>query len=220
MQTPHLAEGNERDLMHALAAMAADDRVPFLARALSSDGSWLGDSATKHVNEILSTLPSPMCYRMLLQDMPSNWKDFLPDSAQLAKAEPVEAGTAPLELIAKHFQAFPSPPPSGMDRAAFRSFCNGREASLEKLLDALAPHANGLLIPGANSINYGVSVDTRPDGNGWRVTRFDADMTPMGHDIFASDREALIFAVQRFPFSSPIRQHKALPSDQDMEMSI
>lgn len=203
MHTPEMAEGNVRDLMHELAAMAPNERVPFLARALNSDGSWPGDSATNHVNEVLSSLPSPMCYRMLLQDMPSHWKRFLPRSVQLEKAEPVPvvAVREPLALIAAHFKAFPSPPPSGMDRDGFARFCAGRRASLERLLDELSAQANGLLIPVGNGITYGISVDTRPDGQGWRVTRFDNDMTPMGHDVFQSVRDALIHAVLRFPAS-------------------
>lgn len=56
MHTPEMAEGNVRDLMHELAAMAPNERVPFLARALNSDGSWPGDSATNRVIDILPHL--------------------------------------------------------------------------------------------------------------------------------------------------------------------
>lgn len=111
------------------------------------------------------------------------------------------------QRIADFRHRYGTRPPSGMDSAQFRHYIDTRRAETAALVEALIPHAEGLLLPvniagGA----WGITREMRPDGSPWRVTRFDADMTPMGHH--SEDRvEAAIEEVLRW--ADATRLHEA-----------
>ena len=114
----------------------------------------------------------------------------------------------PLQLIGRNLAEYPSADPPGMPLAEFKAWASERSQAREQLVEALTPQADGLLVPVRDGLFYGVSQDTRPDGIGWRVTRFDGGMQPLGHDIYATAPEALRVVVgaadkARLPASEP-----------------
>lgn len=120
------------------------------------------------------------------------------EAVQVADVAPAPADAIladPLQLIARNLVEYPNADPPGMPLAEFKAWARERSQAREQLVESLASRADGLLVPVRDGLFYGVSQDTRPDGIGWRVTRFDADMTPVGHDTFATADEAVRVAV-------------------------
>lgn len=107
----------------------------------------------------------------------------------------MEQGGEALAAIADNLARFPRQDPKGMPLSEFASWVKGRTKARTELAAQLAPQAEGLLVPVRGGGFFGVSVDTRPDGKGWRITRFDSAMEPMGHDVYATADEAVAVAI-------------------------
>lgn len=94
--------------------------------------------------------------------------------------------------IAAHFERYPSRPPSGMSSDEAKTYLRDRRASMEALVASYEPRAEGLLMPvRGNGGFWGVTREARPDGDEWRVTRFDQNMEPQGHEAHRSARDAV-----------------------------
>lgn len=94
--------------------------------------------------------------------------------------------------IVAHFERYPYRPPSGMTNDEAKAYLRDRRASMDALVDAYVPRAEGLLLPvRGNGGFWGVTREARPDGDEWRVTRFDRNMEPQGHEAHRSARDAV-----------------------------
>ena len=98
-------------------------------------------------------------------------------------------------ILLRFLERHPARPPAGMAPAEFRSFIDARRAAMADLRSVLAGQAEGLLFPVRNGGYWGVSKDPRPDGMEWRITRFDRDMEPLGHEAHRSAEQAIEDAV-------------------------
>jgi hypothetical protein len=96
-----------------------------------------------------------------------------------------------LEDIVETLSAHPFKPPAGMDGPQVRDFLSSRRSAHGALLERLTAQAEGFLLPSIWGGFQAVSADVRPDGQAWRVTAFDADMAPLGHDPFETAQDAV-----------------------------
>lgn len=109
--------------------------------------------------------------------------------------------------IAEFLDRYAKRPPAGLDQAQFRHYVDTRRAETSALVEALLPYAEGLLLPVRNTGGaWGVTREMRPDGSGWRVTRFDADMVPMGHH---SHERAAVAVEDVLGWADRTRMHQA-----------
>lgn len=125
----------------------------------------------------------------------ADWSRMAAASKNQASQRSSMAGN-PLDAIVDYLAQYPQRPPSGMDRAQFREFMDGKRAALADLLADIEPHAEGLLVPVRNGGFWGVTREARPDGDEWRVTRFDKEMTPQGHEAHRTAKAALEDVIQ------------------------
>jgi len=102
----------------------------------------------------------------------------------------------PEQRIADYLEKFPIRPPSGMTREQFREFIDGRQAGMRDLVHELAPNAEGMLLPVRGGGFWGITKEVRPDGEDWRVTRFDSRMEPQGHEAHKTAESALEDVIQ------------------------
>lgn len=100
-----------------------------------------------------------------------------------------------LEDIYDTLSAYPCAPPGGMDGVQIREFLRNRRSECAALFERLVQHADGILLPSAWGGFQAVSPDVRPDGQAWRVTAFDAEMVPVGHDPFDEAKDAVAIVV-------------------------
>lgn len=100
-----------------------------------------------------------------------------------------------LEDIYDTMSAYPGAPPAGMDGVQIRDFLRSRRSARAALFERLVQHADGILLPSAWGGFQAVSPDVRPDGQAWRVTAFDAEMVPLGHDPFDAAKDAVAIVV-------------------------
>lgn len=94
-------------------------------------------------------------------------------------------------LIGAYLREFPNKPPSGLSPEAFRAFVNGRRLGMIALITGLSSVTEGLLVPVRNGGHWGITKEARPDGAEWRITRFDRDMVPLGHEAHSTAAAAL-----------------------------
>jgi hypothetical protein len=93
--------------------------------------------------------------------------------------------------IAEFRAKYPATPPSGMDIDAARAWLRDRRAAFDALVQELTPSADGLTLPVKSGGTWMVSREARPDGSEWRITRFDKNMEPQGHEAHNSAANAV-----------------------------
>lgn len=111
--------------------------------------------------------------------------------AHEAVAESGAPAADALARIAQNLADFPSVDPKGMPLVEFSKWAKERRQSRDALAVELEAQADGLVVPARTGGFWGVTKEVRPDGDEWRVTRFDDDWTPIGHQAHATARAAV-----------------------------
>lgn len=109
-------------------------------------------------------------------------KRFQDPQGEIPAAARLPDASKHTDAITQFLRGYPTRPPAGMAQAQYRDFMRGRREGLQALVRRITPDAEGLLLPVRSGGFWGVSREPRPDGESWRVTRFDANMEPLGHE--------------------------------------
>lgn len=112
-----------------------------------------------------------------------------------------EEATDPVEAIRAFREEF-AIEPKGKPIAELAKHAARRLRAKEALAKELAPQAHGIVVPTGNGF-VAVTKDVNDDGK-WRITRFDKDMEPHGHEVYNTAEDAVEQAIDRFrPEAAP-----------------
>jgi hypothetical protein len=97
----------------------------------------------------------------------------------------------PVGRIGAMLRQYQGADPKSMPLTDFVKLVGERTAAREALSRELEGQAEGLMLPIRSGGFGGITKEARPDGLGWRLTQFDEQMAPTGHQVHKSAREAL-----------------------------
>lgn len=126
-----------------------------------------------------------------------------------SKAQPAAPSVDPVAAVTEWRERFPAKPPSGMSEEQLHQFAGERSNAEAQLVQQLEPQANGLVLPTATGFG-GITQDPSEAGK-WRITRFDAAMEPVGHEVYNSAREAIENLLPRFQAPQAKQAEPILP---------